>query len=141
MGGTVTKTPPVTDIEQMLRDGWTYDEIASHYEVQVGSVKRKMKRAGKLEARESYRDYIDWEVRREHRNASVFRRIKDLYRIDDEKFVPEDRRKMAENFAWRLDKMGAVVGYDPDLEPNPASDTGGFYYAPRESSDCRYHRP
>lgn len=137
----MAKLPSVTDLEKMLRNGWTYDDIAVEFGVQRWSVWRKLQRAGKRGNKKTSKDFLPWEVLPEHQTTNVYRNLTALWRIDHGEKVGERSRAAAERFRKRLEQADAVVGYDPRIGPNPASERhGGFFYAARRDGDFTYTR-
>ncbi|GAB3847438.1 hypothetical protein GCM10029963_28920 [Micromonospora andamanensis] len=49
--------------------------------------------------------------------------------------LPPVKKRMLDKWLREIQEAGVVVCYDPDMEPNPASKTGGFYYSRRRTSD------
>lgn len=114
--------------------------IGRHYGVDPMSVWRKLDRWGKTKKRPTYRDYLPWEVRDEHKDASIFRRLRHLYMIEDGYDVAATDERRALDLKEVLDRQGVVICYHPDMTPTRTSEVGGFYTARRRDGDGKYHR-
>jgi hypothetical protein len=139
--------PDKATLERHRREGLTYADIATRYGVTEQAVWARMKHDGIRTAnRADHSALIPWQVRKEHANTFPILMLRTLSRrrqgIDN---TPE-RERMLDNWLANLKAQNAVVCYDPEMWPNPASPKlGGWFYAKRRKSDgdsiIRYAKP
>ncbi|MCQ9385083.1 hypothetical protein [Brevibacterium moorei] len=137
----MAKLPPVTTIEGLIRDGWTYDMIAEEYGVQPMTVWRKLSRAGKTPEPRHGDEVLPWAVDPEHRQTSIYFSALAITALEEGRSVDERRAGIVRRLQEDLKAADAVIGYDPRMPPNPASKTkGGFFYAKRRPQDTGWFR-
>lgn len=127
--------PDTPVLQDLVRQGWTYNDIAAAWDVGPQAVYRQMQRAGKAKTRPDYSHIIPWRVATQHNKAAPIRYLRMLGRRQaGETLTPAESRRL-DKWLAELREAGVVVAYERDYPPNEASMYGGFYYSRRRESD------
>lgn len=131
------KVLPENDVLVTLRrKGWTYAEIATHYNVSNAAVYLRLRQANAVDAREDHRELIPWTVATEQAQAHPLVMLRYLSRRKLGYPIPAKKQRMLDKWLAEIKEADVVVCYDPTYPPNPASPIhGGFYYSRRRPSD------
>lgn len=121
----------------------TYREIAIAFGVHPSAVYQAMRRHGLTDegSRVDHVSTLPWTVRTEHRYKRPAGMLRLYARVLSGDTLPTDKRRMLVRWLRDRYKAGEVVSYDPATPPNPASNTGGWSYVPREGTDADLIRP
>jgi hypothetical protein len=139
--------PDRTTLERLRRNGATYKAIAEQYGVSETAVYFQLKQAGIAKDRTvTHKGLIPWTVRGEHHHTHPALMLRTLSRRAQGLENAPERDAMLNKWLGEMKEANAVVCYDPDMGPNPASPvTGGWFYMKRRPSDgdslIRYAKP
>lgn len=139
--------PDKTTLERLRREGRTYADIAERYGVTETAVYLRLKADGLTSERKvSHSELIPWTVKVEHQHAHPALMLRTLSRRRQGLENTATRDAMLDRWLEELHNANAVVCYDPDMWPNPASPrSGGWFYMKRRRSDgdslIRYVKP
>lgn len=120
---------------QLRNQGWTYDDIASHYGVTKGAVYLQLKSARIAKDRPNYKRHIPWTVKVEHTHSHPATMLRLLGRREAGDPIPDVKRRMLDKWLRDIEEADVVVCYDPKQAANPASPSGGFFYSRRRPED------
>lgn len=140
MGTVRGQTPLTLDLYQSLRSqGLNDSQIAGVVQLTPQSVSRfKNKHAQHLRTpREVAKDAWPLEVPYRFVQCSPYKRLRDHleYMATGGRGMAEYKLKRLRWFYKRLESFGLVVEYDPDIQPNPDANTGGWQFVQRNDSD------
>lgn len=138
------KIPDDQDLVQLLRQGYTYQQIAEWCRVNLGTdpvagavanyVSRHRERLGVDLRRPRYAELIPWQVEDRHVTSKALKMLRVAARL--EAGLPVDQKEEARFRVWQrdLEENGLVVTYLPG---SPL----GFYYDTRKPGDHELIRP
>lgn len=103
---------------KMLRAGGTQRQVADRYGVTVAAVSAAISR-GRIKHETGYRRILPWRMKTEHTAMAVPRmlRLAERIRLGQDEGMPDYLRAQGEGFTRQLERMNAVIHYDPDLPP------------------------
>lgn len=121
-----------------LKERFTYAQIAEMYGVDPQSVYQRLRidYPNAQKERPRYSDLIPWRIAKEHWYAMPVTMLR-FYarRRDGKQLSPKDERRL-DSWLEALRAADAVVDYDRDQPPNPASPkSGGWRYVKRLPED------
>jgi hypothetical protein len=127
---------PTSDVLRKLRSqGKTYEEIGAMYGVTKGAVYWKLQEAGLTKVRPDHSKYIPWKMKTEHAHAKPATMLRLHSRREQGDEIPAVKARMLDKWLNEIKEADVVVCYDRTMPPNPASNTGGFYYSKRRPED------
>lgn len=130
------RLPDNSVLQDLRRQGWTYDQIAQRYGVSRGAVYLRLREANAVKERPDYSHLIPWTVATKHDNAFPLLMLRNLGRRQSGAELPPVKARMLDKWLAEVKEADVVVCYHPDYPPNPASrDAGGFYYSRRKPTD------
>lgn len=130
------KLPDNEILVGLRRQGWTYADIGREYGVTDAAVYQRLRQARAVTPRASHKDLIPWTVKREHTFAFPVQMLRLLSRKTKGEVLSPVRERMLNKWFNEVKDADVVIGYDPEMPPNPASPiVGGFYYSKRRESD------
>jgi len=139
--------PDRTTLERLRRQHKTYGEIAELYGVTESAVHARLKHEGLTDTtRASHAELIPWTVKKEHQHTFPILMLRTLSRRNQGLGNTAERDRMLDRWLAELQEQRAVVCYDPEMWPNPASPKhGGWFYTKRRATDgdsiIRYVKP
>lgn len=115
-----------------LREHHTYEEIATLFGVTKSAVAWRFRAMGQTRTQQSYKHLRPWRVKAEHEHAHPSLMLRLYGRRAAELELAVAQQRMLDRWLHELHAADAVVGYDPDFPPNPASPrSGGWFYVQR----------
>lgn len=131
----VRKLPPASVLRQMRLKGMRLKDIAAEYEVTEPAVWRAMERAGLIEHRVHFKDFLPWHVAPEHKTTAIMERFRTMLKQKNGQETTPTEERLLREWLEGLAENNLVVNYHPEAPANAASSKGGFYYTPRLPSD------
>lgn len=123
------KLPPIEELAKLARV-LTRAEIAARFAVTVDAVDKVFRKAGLTNPAEVAHT-IPWRVKVEHAHVYPATMLRYLARKQRGETLTEKESAMLEAWLGSLQASSAVVYYNPDVPPNPASpQSGGWAYVP-----------
>ncbi|MFE0648512.1 hypothetical protein ACFVZH_07995 [Streptomyces sp. NPDC059534] len=113
----------------------TYDEIAEMYGVTRGAVYLQLRDSKQTSKRPDHSKYIPWTVKAGHAQARPNAMLRLFSRREQGETLPEVKERMLDKWLAEIKEADVVVCYNREQVPNPASNTGGWYYSKRRPSD------
>lgn len=115
----------------------TYKEIGDGYGVSTGAAYQRAKRMDLIKKPISrHSELIPWRVSMEHIHGYPGAMLRLLSRRIKGQTNPARKEQQLDNWLAELEEADAVVTYDKDIEPNPASPkSGGWAYLKRQPED------
>lgn len=131
----VRKLPPAHVLRQLRLKGMKLKEIAAEYDVTEPAVWRAMDRAGLIEHRETFNDFLPWKVAPEHKTTATMERLRTLLKQRNGAPTTLTEERLLRQWLEGLEKHHLVLNYHPEAPANAASSKGGFYYSTRVPTD------
>ncbi|MFC7979550.1 hypothetical protein ACFUT3_30495 [Streptomyces cinereoruber] len=113
----------------------TYEQIAEKYGVTKGAVYLQLRDSKQTSKRKDHSKYIPWTVKTSHAQARPNAMLRLYSRRAQGETLPEVKARMLDKWLAEIKEANVVVCYNREQVPNPASETGGWYYSRRRPSD------
>lgn len=106
-----------SEAEQLLRSGLSQTEVAARFGVKQAAISMAISR-GRIKYDTGVRRLLPWKnIKPEHLRLNVPRQLRAAMHLAAGDEQPPVVEMQARRFIDELDRLGAVIHYDPDLEP------------------------
>lgn len=106
-----------SEAEQLLRSGMPQTEVADRFGVTQAAISMAISR-GRIKFDTGVRRLLPWKnIKQEHLRLNVPRQLRAAMHLVAGDEQPPNVEAQARRFMDDLDRMGAVIHYDPDVAP------------------------